>query len=866
MFRRTRSSSDFAQEIKAHLELEADELKQEGLSDEDARRRARVNFGSPTGAQERFNLRDRIEWLDRLARDAKFASRQLAANPSFAITAILVLALGIGACTAIFSFVDAALIKPLPFRDPRRLVSVFETVESCPLCNVSYQNFRDWQKMAHSFRSLQVWGYARYTLQSSAGSESADGARVSDGFFRTLGVAPMLGRDFYTGEDRPGAPRTVLLSYAAWQKRFGQDRAAVGRTVVLDNVSYTIIGVLPRDFHFTPRGEADFWTALNDPSGCDQRRACHGLFGLARLNDGVAVSAATSEMQAIAARLAQQYPGSNRGYGAIAVPLIDSVVGEIRPVLLALFSAAALLLLIAFVNVTGLLLLRSEARRREIAVRKALGASSSRLAVQFVIEGLLLVALGVIPGLGVAYTAMRLLPSLIPSNRINAMPFLLDLDINPHVAAFAASIALLAAMLFAVAPALRIKRSSVRDALADGGRGSAGTAWSKLGSKLVVIELATSVVLLIGAGLLGKSLYNLLHVDMGFQADHLSSASVQLPKSTTDAQTMALERELLNRARNLPGAVSVGLTVSKPIRAWDLGTNIVVPASAEPDKRHDVPERDVSAGYLAMLGAHLVRGRYFTEDEDDPAKPRVVVINQTLANELFTNGDAVGKRIAYSGSKDSMRIIGIIGDIKEGQLDTPNRGVIYVPFNQDSWNSFELVVRSSEAPQSMLPMLLTAIHEVDKGIATSQAATMSDVISDSNAAYLHRTTASLVGGFAALALILSVVGLYGVIAYSVAQRAREIGVRMALGAQRRSIYALILCQAGGLIAAGLLIGVVCAGGSSILLSKLLFHVKAWDTTTLAGAIALLGLASALACFLPARRAASVNPIEALRAE
>jgi predicted permease len=867
MFRRRRSAKDFAEEIKAHLELEGDDLRDEGLNEEEARRRARVNFGSRTTAQEQFHLRNRPEWLDNLAGDVKFAFRQLFKNPSFAVTAILVLALGLGASTAIFAVVDGALIKPLPYKGPKQLVSIFETVTGCPLCNSSYQNFRDWQRMAHSFRALEVWGYSRYSIQISGGTESVEGARVSDGFFRTLGVAPILGRDFYTGEDRPGASRTVLLSYAAWQKRFEQDRSVVGKVVSLDDVNYAIIGVLPKNFHFAPRGEAEFWTALNEPTGCDKRRACHGLFGIGSLKDGVAPSAASDEMETIAAQLARQYPDSNRGYGAVALPLSESIVGAIRPVLLALMTAVGLLLLIACVNVTGLLLLRSEGRRREIAVREALGATSSRLVKQFVTEGLLLVAAGIIPGLAGAYAAMRLLPKMIPANRIDAMPFLLDLGINQHVIAFAAGISLLSAILFALAPALRVGNRSLRDGLSEGGRGYAGTVWTKLGSKLVIVELATSLVLLLGAGLLAKSLYMLMHVNMGFRADHLSSVLVEVPKSyKTDAQVMALEKALLNRSENLPGAVSAGFTVSKPIRSWDLGTFIVVPGSADPTLRYDVPERAVSAGYLSMLGAKIVRGRYFTEAEDDPAKPRIVIVNQTLAKQLFADGNAIGKSIAYSGSGDSMQIVGVIEDIKEGQLDTPSRGVIYVPFNQNSSGSFELMVRSSQAAQAMLPMLVNAVHETDAGIATSYGQTMSEVIEDSNAAYLHRSTAWLVGGFALIALILSIVGLYGVVAYSVAQRAREIGVRMALGAQRAAIYRLILGQAAWLTLIGLITGIVCSIGTSMFLRTLLFGVKAWDVSALAGAIVLLALASLVASFLPARRAASVDPADALRAE
>jgi macrolide transport system ATP-binding/permease protein len=867
MFKRRRKTDDFAEEIKAHLELEADTLRDEGLDEEEARRKAHVEFGNVTAAQERFYLRGRAVWFENMMRDLRFAIRQLAKNPSFTVTAMLVLALGMGAGTAIFGFVDAALIRPLPYEAPSQLVSVYETVASCPLCNVSYQNFRDWQRMAHSFRSLDVWGYARYTVQSADGLESADGARVSDGFFRTLGVGPMLGRDFYAGEDKPGAPRTALLSYTAWQKRFGSDPSAIGKTIQLDDVSYTVIGVLPKSFHFAPRGEAEFWTALNDPSGCDKRRACHGLFGLGRLKDGVTASAASAEMEAIAEQLGKQFPDSNRGYGAVTVSLSDSVVGEIRPVLLALFSAAGLLLLIACVNVTGLLLLRSEGRRHEIAVREALGASSTRLMQQFVTEGLLLVLAGSMLGLGFTYVALRLLPKMIPAQQMSAMPFLLDMKMNAHVWAFAGGIAVFAVVLFALAPAMRLKRSNVREDLQENARGATGRAWKRLGARMVIVELATSVVLLAGAGLLGKSLYQLLHVETGFRADHLSSVVVEVPKSyKTDAQVMVLEQQLMSHAQSLPGAESVGFTVSKPIHSWDLGTNIVVPESAEPDKRHDVPERDVSAGYLSMLGAKLLRGRYFTEIENDAAKPRVVVVTQTLAKELFPGGDAVGKRIAYSGSGDRMLIVGVVDDIKEGQLDTPMRGVMYVPFNQNSWGSFELVVRSAQAPGAMLPMLVNAVHEVDKGIATSDAATMDEVIRDSPAPYLHRTLAWLVGGFAVLALILSVVGLYGVVAYSVTQRVKEIGVRMALGAGRTSIYALVMRQAGWLTAVGLACGLVCSVGASMLMRSLLFGVKFWDVTILAGVVAALGVVSVAASFLPARRAASVNPMEALRTE
>lgn len=874
LFSRSRVDREIHRELTSHIEMRTDDNIAAGMSARDARRDALVRFGNPTVMKEKTTAADAALLLESIWSDIRYACRQLWKNPGFAGTAIIVLALGIGASVAIFAFVDAALIKPLPYQEPNKLVSVYETVTSCPLCNVSYLNFRDWQKETHSFRALDVWGYARYTLHSNGGIEPAEGALVSDGFFRTLGVTPMLGRDFYAGEDSPGAARALLISYASWQKRFGGNKDVIGKGIQLDDLNFTIIGVLPQEFHFSPRGDADFWTALNDPDSCQKRRACHSLFGVGRLKDGVSVASASAEMTAVAGQLEKLYPESNRGLGAIVRPLSDAVVGAIRPVLLVLLSGAGLLLLIACVNVVSLLLVRSESRRQEIGMRGALGASMPRLMRQFLIEGLVLVTAGTMLGLGSAYGSMRLLLGLIPANRMLAMPYLLGLGFSPRVLAFAAGIALLAAILFAVAPALRLR--DMQGEIAAGSRGtrhgSGGKAWRQLGSKLVMVELATAVVLLVGAGLLGKSLYLLLHVNTGFEPDHLVSVLVSVPKSyATDAQVMALERVIESRVRALPGVKSVGISNSTPVRDWDGGTYIMAAGRPLPKERSDVPERDVSAGYLMTLGAKLLRGRYFTEAEDDPAKPRVVVINETLAKQFFPGEDPIGKQLSYVGSKQTVQVIGVVEDIKEGQLDTANRAAMYVPFNQDSWGSFNLVVRTAAAGTmedsgTLLPSLASALHEVDKEIPVSEATTVSEVIRDSNAAYLHRTSAWLVGGFAGLALVLAVVGLYGVIAYSVAQRTREIGVRMALGAQRTEVYGLILREAGWLTAAGIGGGLLCSIGLAKLMRSLLFGVSSWDVSTLACVSAVLAVSALLASYLPARRAASVNPVDALRAE
>jgi macrolide transport system ATP-binding/permease protein len=867
MFSRAKVDREIDAELQEHIAMRIENSIAEGMTPEEARHDALIRFGNRAATRERVAGMDAFLFLDSIWADICFSCRQLIRDSGFAVTAILVLALGMGACVAIFAFVEAALIKSLPYHDPDRLVSVYEVVNTCPLCNISYMNYQDWKRSNLPFSSIEAWGWASYLVRSSQATEPVQGARVSDGFFRTLGVTPILGRNFYPGEDKPASPHTILITYASWQRRFGRDPGVVGRQIVLNNISYTIIGVLPKAFHFAPIGAAEFWAALNDPSSCDQRRGCHGLFGLARLKDGVSVQTAANAMQTVAQRLANEHPDSNHGLGATVTTLSDSIVGEIRGVLLVLLSGAFLLLLIALVNVVNLVLVRTEKRKREMAVRGALGASTGRLVRQFVTEALVLVAAGSFLGVGAAYVGMNLLLKLIPAPRLEGMPYLLNLGLNPRVCVFAGMLSLLTATLVALTPALRIERRNLRGNLADGGRGGASNTWRRMGSRFVVLELVTAVVLLVGAGLLAKSFYLLLHVDLGFKADHLATIVVEAPKAYGEGdKLMVLERQLVSEIGRLPGVKSAAISSHLPVRSWDGGVWIVVPGRPSGDDRNDLPERDVSFGYLETLDTRLLGGRYFTEAEDDGNKLRVVVVNHTLAKQLFPGESAIGKHLAYKGGHDPMEIIGEIEDVKEGPLDTPSRPVIYVPFNQDSSLSFNVVVRTSQEERSLLPTLAAAIHRLDPSLATTDPATMAEVIDDSPSAYLHRASAWLAGGFGGLALLLSIVGLYGVISYSVSQRTREIGVRMALGAARSSVYGMVLREAGRLAALGMLAGLICSVLSGMLMRKLLFGTHAWDAPTLAAVAVSLTLFAFLASYFPARRAASVNPVEALRAE
>jgi len=807
--------------------------------------------------------------METLLQDIRYALRQLRKSPGFAATAILILTLGMCASVSIFGFVDAALIKPLPYPDPNRLVEVTERTDMFPHANLSYPDYLDWKKLNQIFSSMDVYNGTGYLLPTAVGAEPVPGATVSDGFFHTLGITPMLGRDFYTGEDLPKAPKTVVLSYGTWQKRFGSRRDVIGQTVSLSGVPFTIVGVLPQDFQFAPRGNAEFWTTLHATEGCMIRRSCHGLNGIGRLKDGVSVEMARANMQAIARQLEMQYPADNRGQGAMVAPLSDLIVENVRPLFLVLLGGAGLLLLIACVNVSSLLLVRSESRKREIAVRGALGASRGRLIRQFTTEGTVLVAVGSVLGLVAAQGAMRVLKSLISKDLLSGMPYLQGLGLNLHVLTFAGVISLLAVGLFSLAPMLRVPLAAIRAGLAEGDRGSAGTLWRRFGANLVVVELAIAVVLLVGAGLLGKSFYRLLHVELGFQPDHLATMTVALSDTAyaKDEQQVAVQRQIVNRLLSLPGVKSVGVSSVLPVSFNGNTTWMRIMGRPYSGEHDEVNQRDISSAFFTTLQAKLLRGRYFTEAED-ATKPRVVIINQTLAKQYFPGEDPIGKKIGDTelSPKSITEIVGVVEDIKDGSLDSNIWPAVYYPFNQSSDTYFSVVARTSQAEESLLPTLVTAIHEIDPGIGTMDEATMNGRINDSPTAYIHRSSAWLVGGFAFLALLLGVVGLYGVIAYSVSRRTREIGVRMALGAQRSSVHQLIMKEAAWLTGVGIASGLLCSVATATLIRGLLFGVRTWDAATLSAVAILLATSALLAAYIPARRAAKVDPMVALRYE
>jgi macrolide transport system ATP-binding/permease protein len=869
LFVRDAVEDELDEELRYHLERQIDEYVAGGMPPVEARIAALKAMGGVEQRKEECRDMRGLTLLDHLWQDAGYAARQLRAHLGFACTATVMLALGMCASVSIFAFVDASLVKPLPYRQPSRLAGVFERVALFPQSNLSYADYLDWKRQNTVFASLDVYNRTMFMLRGDAGSEPAPAARVSDGFFRTLGVRPALGRDFRAGEDLPSGPRVVMLSHATWQKRYGGKPDAMGRTVSLNGQPYLIIGVLPRDFHFAPAEPAEFWAALHPEGECDLRRSCHSLYGVGRLKDGVSFETASANLVAIAAGLEKIYPDSNRGQGATLVPLTDVISGDVRPLLLVLLGGAALLLVIAGVNVAGLLLVRSESRARELAVRTALGASRGRLLRQFLAESLVLASIGSVLGLAAASVAMRLLTTLIPADIFASMPYFHDLGLNARVLAFAATVATLAAVLFAVTPARHVLSTEPRAALTEGSRGSAGTLWRRLGSRLVVVELALAVVLLVGAGLLARSLYLVLRVDTGLRPDHLVVLQVAAPAQSygKPEQALRLSRNVAGRVGGLPGVSSVGVTSMLPLSGWGNTTWFRVLGRPWHGEHNEVPEREVSATYFRTLGATLVRGRYFT-DADGPAAPQVAIINRAMAREHFPDEDPIGKQISYldPGPPKPITVVGIVEDIMEGPIDTTPRSVLYIPFDQSAGNYFSLVVRTTMAEQPLVGGMTSVIRRMDRDIVMNGGQSMGERIDRSPAAYLHRSSAWLVGGFAVLALLLGVVGLYGVVAYSVGQRTREIGVRMALGAERANVYRLVLGEAGGVIGLGIGIGLACALGATRLMRGLLFGVSAWDVPTLAAMATVLGASALLASFIPARRAASIDPADALRTE
>jgi len=820
-------------------------------------------------------------------RELRYAIRQLANDRVFTCTAVAVQAVGLAASVAIFGFVDVALIKPLPYREPSRLYTAFGTrpefAHEETRGSVSYLNFVDWRARNAAFDSIAAYDVrSGFTLTTSAGAERVSGLRVTSGFFRTLGVTPLLGREFQPDEEGRSAPATVMLSYSAWQTRFGGRAEVIGTTVNLQTPwlagggPHVVIGVLPPDFNFPLADDAEFWATIRGPQACWDVRTCQSLEAIARLRDGISAQTASANLTSIVSQLQSEYP-TTPSYTVVAklVALRDAVLGNVRPILFLLLAGAGMLLLIACINVFSLLLARSDRRAREFAIRHALGASSARLSLLFAIESIVLAVASGGLGLIVAAWVMRLLGGLLSADMISRMPYLRDASLNLHAVEFAALVCFGGAIVFTVTPMARFLFSGRLQGLKDGGRGAASLTWRRFGAYLVAAELAVAVLLVVNAGLLGKSLYRLIHLDTGFVAQQLMTVSVTpvsvRPPETSRATVPDHEpparraMRIADRVAALPGVQSVAYADQLPFSRGLAPASTFWVSGRASDRQIDEsgPVRRISAGYFETLQAALLRGRFFSRHEV-AASRSVVIINDTAARRLFGGEDPIGRSIAFGGPSSPQRqIVGVVADIADGPPDTPPHSAAYVPFDQ---TELGLVIRTTQSDRGALTVLAAAIHEIDPNAMVGRMSTMIDRLDESPATSMRRSTAWLVGGFAFIAFILAIVGLYGVVAYSVGQRTREIGVRMALGARRATVYRLVLGEASRLILGGALLGIVCSLFTATMTKHLLFGVESWDPATLVITSMALIVTALIASYVPARRAASVDPIEILRDE
>jgi putative ABC transport system permease protein len=804
-----------------------------------------------------------------LLHDLRYAARLQRKNPAFTIIAIIALALGIGANTAIFSVVNTVLLRPLPYKDPDRLVMVWEDASrhGYPRDTPAAANFVDWRDQSQNFEGMAAIADESFNLTGSGDPERLEGRRVSANMFPLLGVEPQLGRVFTAAEDQPGAQRVVILSYPLWQRRFGGDPAIVGQSLTLNGESHVVIGVMPARFQF-PSSDDQAWVpiALTQQDAGNRNR--HYLQVLGRLKPGVSLAQAQSEMSTIATRLQQQYPQSNAELGAVVQPLQEHLVGDIKPALLVLLGAVGLVLLIACANVANLLLARAAVRQKEIAVRVALGAKRSRLIRQFLTESVLLSTSGGLVGLAIAYGGLFLLKAFIPENISQAR----DISIDLKVLAFTFLVSVATGLIFGLAPAIQAARFNQIDTLKEGGRDAAtGGSGQRLRGLLVTAEVAISLVLLIGAGLLINSFLRLRNVDPGFRTDNLLTMKIVLPEPKYEEmeRRSAFYTELINRVQALAGVRSAAVTSNLPLyrQGNSIGIGIEGQPAPPPGQERIIVTRIVSPRYFDTMSIPILRGRGLT-DQDTETTPNVVVISETMARRYWPGEDAVGKRIAAGRIRtpeDWIQVVGVVKDVRQFELNAEPKPQMYLSYRQAGFfDSRDLVVKTDVDPASMAATVRKAVWEIDKDQPVSNIQTMDQILAESIAR--QRFSMLVLAIFAAVALVLAGVGIYGVMSYSVAQRTHEIGIRMALGAQTGAVLKLAVGYGMKLVIVGIAIGLIAAFALTRVMSTLLFGVTATDPTTFTLISLLLIAVAVLASYVPARRATRVNPIIALRYE
>ena len=867
LFHKDRVDQEFTEEIQAYLDMVTEENIRQGLTPQEARRNALVEVGGVEQVQERVREIRMGQFIETAWRDIRFGVRALVYSPIFTVVTVLSLALGIGANTAIFSVVNGLLLRPLPYPESEQIVDVWHTPpqQSFPgldRFSVSPANYLDWKAQSNAFEQMAIYTYTGLSLSTSNDPLPLIGAAVSSDFFSVLRTNAMQGRTFTPDEEQPGRDQVVVISHGLWQRAFGANPNIVGQTLTLNSRSFTVVGIMPAGFQL-PR-EADLWVPLAWDDKERQTRSIHDYIVIARLKQNVSLPQAQAEMSTISTRLEQQYPEENSGWGAVVIPLREDLVGDIRTALLVLFSAVGFVLLIACANVANLMLARGANRQKEIAVRIALGAGRARLVRQLLTESVLLAVTGGVLGLLLAVWGSRMLV------RLGSLPNSGDIGIDTWALGFTLLVSFAAGIIIGIVPALQFTKSSLSETLKQGSGRTGGSPMKQHTRKaLVVSEVALSLVLLIGAGLMIRSFWKLQNVDPGFDTSNALTMSVALTpiRYSEPHQQLAFLDRAMEQIRAVPGVVSVGTTTTIPLA----GGGSTQPFSIEGRPTGTIAEqpmaqtRYISPDYFKAIGIPLRQGRFFSDQDRDNSVP-VIIISEAMARRFWPGENPIGKRLTPSfHSKEGAReIVGVVGDVKARGLDSDASTMMYLPYKQAPRPFMSFVVRTSSNPESLVQPVSRAIYSIDKEQALTDVQTMDQVLMQSLSD--RRFNMTLLLTFAGVALVLAAVGVYGVMNYTVTLRRRELGIRMALGAKASDVLRLVLRQGLTLTLIGVGAGLISAYALTRLMASLLYGVTATDYLTFASVSAVLIVVGLAASFVPARRATKVDPTIALRTE
>ncbi len=873
--RRDNVIDDIDREMRSHVELQVEANVRSGMSPEEAREKAMSSFGNINRAVDAAYDVKGGGLFETLAQDIRYGMRMLANHKAFTSIAVVTLALGIGANSAIFSVVNELLLSPLPYRNADRIVTMWEvSPEGRHQNSTSRANYRAWRQQSSSYQYVAAFSDSRFNLTGTGEPEELSGQFASLDFFKVFGIEPLLGRTFAPEEDRGRQTPVAVLSYGLWQRRFGGQPSVIGGTIILNDVPYTVIGVMPPSFQFHIKQRsgtgrpAELWTILPMPVGPGANDHGRFLGVVARLKDGVSPEQAAAELRTIEARLSDESPEFNKNYSAEVIPLREQFFGNVRRPLWLMLGAVGFVLLIACANVANLLLSLATSREREIAVRAALGARRSRIVRQLLTESLLLALLGSVLGLLFAWVGIKALVAISPRDLVN----LQAVGLNLTVLAWTLGISVLTGIIFGMAPALHISRLNLNDSLKDGGKAESGQASGsrRLRSALVVTEIALAVVLLVSAGLLIKSFIRLQQVDRGFNTDNVLTMVLRVPDTRykEDAQFVNFFNQVLEHTRALPTVRSAGMINYLPLYGGlgsSTGFKIVGRPEPPPGQGPGTDVRVVDAGYFQTMEIPLLRGRNFSDVEQREPR-RVILINEALARKYFPNEDPLGKQldVVMFDKPTPTEIIGIVGNVRYDSLIDESPPAVYFTYPDLTYSLATLVIRTDGDPTAIAPAVLREIRTLDPNQPVSDVRTMNQVMADWVARSRFNTL--LLGLFAGLATLLSAVGIFGVMNYSVALRTRELGLRLAIGAQPRQVLILVLKQGLLLTVVGVVLGLAAAFALTRLLSGLLFGVGTVDVTTFTTISLLLVVVSLLACYLPARRAMRIDPLSALRYE